>query len=107
MVDTEIGAKFSQAATYVQGAMTTGIQISQSNQLDFYGLYKQATCRSRDDFNHLGKPAFWQFTATRKYWAWERYSHISKYEALVKYVKKCKQVFPEWHFDPKGSNLSC
>lgn len=79
--------------------------MSQSDQLDFYGLYKQATCRSRDDFAHLPKPAFWQFGATRKYWAWERFSKISKYEALVQYVKKTKQTFPEWNYDPKGKKL--
>ena len=74
-IDIEMGKKFNSAAAFVAGAQQYGKRdISQSNLLKLYGLYKQSTCF--DDFSSAVKPSFWNFAATRKYWAWEEKSKL-------------------------------
>ena len=78
----EMGKKFNSAAAFVTGASQYGnAKISQSDQLKLYGFYKQSTCFG--DFASTFKPSFWNFAATRKYWAWEAQSKLTKYQAKV------------------------
>ena len=60
---TEIGKKLTEAHDLVKN-----LNVTESEQLDLYGLYQQAT----GDFRSHTKPAFWQISATREYWAWEK-----------------------------------
>ena len=104
-IDIEMGKKFNSAAAFVTGASQYGnTKISQSDQLKLYGFYKQSTCFG--DFASTLKPSFWNFAATRKYWAWEALSNLTKYQAMSGYVELVKSILPKWKYDPKAANNS-
>ena len=56
--------------------------ISQSNMLMLYGLYKQAN----EGCCNIPKPGFWDLTGKAKWESWESYKGLSKEDAQLKYV---------------------
>lgn len=68
-----------------------GASAKQEEQLNFYGLFKQATV---GDVN-IDKPSFYQLEAKAKFNAWEKVKGKSQEQAKHEYVEAALTYFPE------------
>ncbi|KAE8223097.1 hypothetical protein CF319_g3814 [Tilletia indica] len=90
-----MSAQFDKAVSLVQGMPKDGpVQPNQSEQLVFYGLYKQATI---GDVN-TSRPGMLDFTGKAKWDAWKSQEGKSADEAKAEYVKALSDML-EKHSD--------
>jgi len=81
--------QFNKAVEIVQSLPKDGpVKPSQSDQLDFYKYYKQATV---GDVN-TPRPGMLDFVGKAKWDAWNSVKGKSKQEAWAEYVKKLLEV---------------
>lgn len=69
-------------------------------KLQFYGLYKQATCGKCT----TKRPGFFQFADKAKWTAWNDTNNLSTTEAKQQYIDLLSQVLPMWHTEPKNGS---
>eukprot|EP01138_Halocafeteria_seosinensis_P008278 gb/GECG01008459.1/.p1 GENE.gb/GECG01008459.1/~~gb/GECG01008459.1/.p1 ORF type:complete len:303 (+),score=42.34 gb/GECG01008459.1/:1-909(+) len=100
----ELEQIFQDAVTFVQKPpIEAGFKPTQDQQLQLYGLYKQATegpCNkeapSRLDFRNRAK---WE--------SWKRLGEMSKYDAKNAYVGLLDELAPQWSsFDLDGTETA-
>lgn len=95
--------------------VTPELQISDSDKLQMYGLYKQATvgpCSGKEE------PSRFQLVARTKYHAWLDCRELTKQQAMLKYVqlasshehwlgRACREKLTEWNLsNEKGEEES-
>ncbi|XP_065358414.1 acyl-CoA-binding domain-containing protein 5 [Calliphora vicina] len=87
--------RFQAAVNVIKGLPKNGpYQPSNGMMLKFYGLYKQATEGACDQ----RKPAFWDVVNKAKWDAWNRNSHLTKEEAMQKYVQSLQEIIETMSF---------
>ncbi|UZJ56225.1 hypothetical protein CBS101457_005545 [Exobasidium rhododendri] len=83
-------AQFDKAVSIIQSMPKDGpVQPSQSEQLTFYGLFKQA---GNGDVNTT-RPGMMDFTGKAKWDAWKKNEGLSQEEAKQKYVDALLAIF--------------
>jgi len=87
-----IDDNFDAATTYV-GSLAANGDVSESDLLKFYGLYKQAT----EGPCETAKPAFFDLKGRTKWAAWKRIGNISSEEARTAYIDLLTSLKPEWN----------
>lgn len=85
--DTELS--FSSAAAIIERNHT---QLSTTDLLELYGLYKQSTCGNCT----TPKPSIFQVLARSKWMAWNSVGKLNQNEAKRLYVQKVSRLDPEW-----------
>lgn len=84
-----MAAKFDKAVSIIQSLPKDGpVQPSQAQQLQFYGLFKQANV---GDVN-TSRPGTFDFTGKAKWDAWKKVEGKSQDEAKEEYVKAFTEV---------------
>ncbi len=90
--------RFQLAIRYVQLGLAkeqyagSGRELTVSDQLEFYGLFKIATV------GDCTEPAPWsiQIVARQKWEAWNKLNGMSQEDAKLKYIEKLTSLAPEW-----------
>ncbi|XP_023291773.2 acyl-CoA-binding domain-containing protein 5 [Lucilia cuprina] len=94
--------RFQAAVNVIKGLPKNGpYQPSTGMMLKFYGLYKQAT----EGDCHQRKPAFWDVVNKAKWDAWNRNSHMTKEEAMLKYVESLQEIIETMSFTENVQNF--
>lgn len=87
--------RFQAAVNVIKGLPKNGpYQPSPNMMLKFYGLYKQAT----EGDCHQKKPSFWDVINKAKWDAWNKNSHLSKEQAMQKYVECLQEIIETMSF---------
>ena len=87
--DDEVEVNFSQAAKYLEQHHR---KIDQTNLLDFYGLYKQATVGKCN----TPKPGIFNLQGKAKWSAWNSLGTMDQKVAMQNYVEKLSAIVPDW-----------
>ncbi|KUL82388.1 hypothetical protein ZTR_09779 [Talaromyces verruculosus] len=69
-----------------------------SERLEFYGLYKQAI---GETYNPENKPKFYAFEAKAKHDAWEKVSELSREEAQEQYIELFEKLKAKYGLMPE------
>ncbi|KAF3396923.1 hypothetical protein DPV78_007498 [Talaromyces pinophilus] len=69
-----------------------------SEKLEFYGLYKQAI---GETFNPQNKPSFWEMEAKAKHDAWEKVRELSREEAQEQYIELFENLKEKYGLKPE------
>lgn len=86
----EIRNAFDQAANYLQEIHS---ELTSTDLLEFYGLYKQATCGPCN----TPKPGMFNLQGKSKWNAWNDLKDMEKVEAMERYIAKITQLRPDWN----------
>lgn len=89
---TSIDDNFDAATTYV-GSLAANGDVSETDLLKFYGLFKQAT----EGPCETAKPAFFDLKGRTKWAAWKNVGNISSEEARTAYIDLLTSLKPEWN----------
>ncbi|XP_073822690.1 uncharacterized protein [Musca autumnalis] len=94
--------KFTAAVNVIKNLPKNGpYQPSTVMMLKFYGLFKQATegpCTSK-------RPAFWDVVGKAKYDAWNSNRHLTKEQAMQKYVEGLQEIIETMSFTENVQNF--
>ncbi|XP_061402037.1 acyl-CoA-binding domain-containing protein 5 [Musca vetustissima] len=94
--------KFQAAVNVIKNLPKNGpYQPSTVMMLKFYGLFKQATegpCTSK-------RPAFWDVVGKAKYDAWNSNRHLTKEQAMQKYVEGLQEIIETMSFTENVQNF--
>jgi len=69
--------------------------IPYEDRLEFYSLFKQAT----SDLSKWGKPNITQYSLRVKWFSWQKYSAMSKSEAMIWFIIKLRKFLWLSHYD--------
>jgi acyl-CoA-binding protein len=95
---TSIDDDFDAATTYV-GSLAANGDVSETDLLKFYGLFKQAT----EGPCETAKPAFFDLKGRTKWAAWKNVGDISSEEARTAYIDLLTSlVGPDWNEEESG-----
>lgn len=101
---SEDTSEFESAAAYVQG-LATGSQdqkLTDSQLLQFYALYKQATegpCKDQ-------QPSILYFKQRAKWSAWSELGDVSQADAQQKYVDLLSSIASGWNSEQQSNTKS-
>ncbi|XP_030381219.1 acyl-CoA-binding domain-containing protein 5 [Scaptodrosophila lebanonensis] len=97
-----IEERFQAAVNVIKGLPKNGpYQPSTSMMLKFYGLFKQATegaCTQK-------KPGFWDVVGKAKWDAWNDNRHLSKEQAMQRYVQSLQEIIETMSFTENVQNF--
>lgn len=97
-----IEERFQAAVNVIKGLPKNGpYQPSMSMMLKFYGLFKQASegnCSPK-------KPAFWDVVGRAKWDAWNSNRHLSKEQAMQRYVESLQEIIETMSFTENVQNF--
>ncbi|KAH8279678.1 hypothetical protein KR054_001077 [Drosophila jambulina] len=97
-----IEERFQAAVNVIKGLPKNGpYQPSTGMMLKFYGLFKQATegaCLQR-------KPGFWDIVGKAKWDAWNDNRHMSKEQAMQRYVESLQEIIETMSFTENVQNF--
>ncbi|KAH8412872.1 hypothetical protein KR009_006385 [Drosophila setifemur] len=97
-----IDERFQAAVNVIKGLPKNGpYQPSTSMMLKFYGLFKQATEGASDQ----KKPGFWDVVGRAKWDAWNDNRHLSKEQAMQRYVESLKEIIETMSFTENVQNF--
>ncbi|SPP82395.1 acyl-CoA-binding domain-containing protein 5 [Drosophila guanche] len=97
-----IGERFQAAVNVIKGLPKNGpYQPSTSMMLKFYGLFKQATEGACDH----KKPGFWDVVGKAKWDAWNDNRHLSKEQAMQRYVESLQEIIETMSFTENVQNF--
>lgn len=82
---------FDAATTYV-GSLAANGDVSETDLLKFYGLYKQAT----EGPCETPKPAFFDLKGRTKWAAWKNVGDISQEDSRTAYIDLLASLKPDW-----------
>ncbi|XP_011506209.1 PREDICTED: acyl-CoA-binding domain-containing protein 6 [Ceratosolen solmsi marchali] len=88
----ELQQVFNNAAAHLQSLAP---QLSATQLLMFYSLYKQATCGPC----YISMPSVYQIQAKRKWEAWKSLGNMSKEIAMECYINNLGKLDPTWEKD--------
>eukprot|EP00099_Drosophila_melanogaster_P017782 NP_608729.1 uncharacterized protein Dmel_CG8814 [Drosophila melanogaster] len=98
-----IEERFQAAVNVIKGLPKNGpYQPSTSMMLKFYGLFKQAT-EGRPDVDK--KPGFWDIVGKAKWQAWNDNRHLTKEEAMQRYVESLQEIIETMSFTENVQNF--
>ncbi|XP_037957270.1 acyl-CoA-binding domain-containing protein 5 [Teleopsis dalmanni] len=87
--------RFKAAVNVIKGLPKNGpYQPSTAMMLKFYGYYKQAT----EGPCHQKKPGFWDIVGKAKWDAWNDNRHLTKEEAMNRYVDSLREIIDTMSF---------
>ncbi|XP_065220577.1 acyl-CoA-binding domain-containing protein 6-like [Planococcus citri] len=90
--EDDLAAQFDKASEYVMNHHET---LDQDTLLDMYGYYKRATVGPCN----TPKPSWFDFSSKVKWKSWNNCSHLSKPEAMRKYLECLDNVTKDWRSD--------
>lgn len=97
-----IEERFQAAVNVIKGLPKNGpYQPSTSMMLKFYGLFKQASeggCAPK-------KPPFWDVVGRAKWDAWNNNRHLSKEQAMQRYVESLQEIIETMSFTENVQNF--
>ncbi|XP_020810173.1 acyl-CoA-binding domain-containing protein 5 [Drosophila serrata] len=97
-----IEERFQAAVNVIKGLPKNGpYQPSTGMMLKFYGLFKQATegaCLQR-------KPGFWDIVGKAKWDAWNDNRHMTKEQAMQRYVESLQEIIETMSFTENVQNF--
>ncbi|EDW77932.1 uncharacterized protein Dwil_GK24284 [Drosophila willistoni] len=97
-----IEERFQAAVNVIKGLPKNGpYQPSTGMMLKFYGLFKQATegaCEQK-------KPGFWDIVGKAKWDAWMSNRHLSKEQAMQRYVESLQEIIETMSFTENVQNF--
>ncbi|XP_017047402.1 acyl-CoA-binding domain-containing protein 5 [Drosophila ficusphila] len=97
-----IEERFQAAVNVIKGLPKNGpYQPSTSMMLKFYGLFKQATEGGCDQ----KKPGFWDIVGKAKWDAWNDNRHLSKEQAMQRYVESLQEIIETMSFTENVQNF--
>ncbi|EDW12219.1 acyl-CoA-binding domain-containing protein 5 [Drosophila mojavensis] len=97
-----IEERFQAAVNVIKGLPKNGpYQPSMSMMLKFYGLFKQA---SEGDCSPK-KPAFWDVVGRAKWDAWNSNRHLTKEQAMQRYVESLQEIIETMSFTENVQNF--
>lgn len=97
-----IEERFQAAVNVIKGLPKNGpYQPSTSMMLKFYGLFKQAS----EGACSQGKPHFWDVVGRAKWDAWNGNRHLSKEQAMQRYVESLQEIIETMSFTENVQNF--
>lgn len=97
-----IEERFQAAVNVIKGLPKNGpYQPSTSMMLKFYGLFKQAS----EGACSQGKPHFWDVVGRAKWDAWNSNRHLSKEQAMQRYVESLQEIIETMSFTENVQNF--
>uniref|UniRef100_A0A1A9ZFA7 ACB domain-containing protein n=1 Tax=Glossina pallidipes TaxID=7398 RepID=A0A1A9ZFA7_GLOPL len=94
--------RFQAAVNVIKGLPKNGpYQPTTTMMLKFYGLYKQAT----EGPCNQNKPKIWDVVGRTKWEAWNKNRHLSKEEAMEKYVQDLQEIIETMSFTENVQNF--
>lgn len=87
--------RFDKAAKHLQTLVS---ELSSSELLTFYALYKQATVGPCD----IPRPNWYQTQAKHKWEAWKKLGDMNRETAMDSYIHSLTKVNPTWEEDAKA-----
>ncbi|XP_016973280.1 acyl-CoA-binding domain-containing protein 5 [Drosophila rhopaloa] len=97
-----IEERFQAAVNVIKGLPKNGpYQPSTSMMLKFYGLFKQATEGGCDQ----KKPGFWDIVGKAKWDAWNDNRHLTKEQAMQRYVESLQEIIETMSFTENVQNF--
>ncbi|KAH8263348.1 hypothetical protein KR044_007602 [Drosophila immigrans] len=97
-----IEERFQAAVNVIKGLPKNGpYQPSTSMMLKFYGLFKQAS----EGGVTQKKPAFWDVVGRAKWDAWNNNRHLSKEQAMQRYVESLQEIIETMSFTENVQNF--
>ncbi|KAI9585218.1 acyl-CoA-binding domain-containing protein 5 [Glossina fuscipes] len=94
--------RFQAAVNVIKGLPKHGpYQPTTTMMLKFYGLYKQAT----EGPCNQSKPRIWDVVGRTKWDAWDKNRHLSKEEAMQKYVQDLQEIIETMSFTENVQNF--
>lgn len=91
---------FEQACAFVGSELGKVIEPTEEQQLNFYGLFKQA----KEGNCNVSKPWGWNFVGVAKWKAWKSFEGKSSEQAKQEYIDLLTSLCPTWQ--EKSSNES-
>jgi len=84
---------FQAAAGFVKKSPDHQVNVSDSQKLTLYGLFKQVTCGP----NKTPKPGVLSGIVKRAKWkAWSSFKNVSREEAAKQYIQVVRELAPDW-----------
>ncbi|KAH8404767.1 hypothetical protein KR222_000523 [Zaprionus bogoriensis] len=97
-----IEERFHAAVNVIKGLPKNGpYQPSTSMMLKFYGLFKQAS----EGACGQSKPHFWDVVGRAKWDAWNSNRHLSKEQAMQRYVESLQEIIETMSFTENVQNF--
>ncbi|XP_067621045.1 acyl-CoA-binding domain-containing protein 5 [Eurosta solidaginis] len=94
--------RFQAAVNVIKGLPKHGpYQPSTAMMLKFYGLYKQAI----EGPCHQKRPAFWDVVGKAKWDAWNDNRHLTKQQAMERYVDSLREIIETMSFTENVQNF--
>eukprot|EP00736_Rhodelphis_marinus_P011812 Rmarinus@m.22213 len=88
--DKELEQSFLEGAEYLRKC---NLDVTQDQQLAFYGLFKQATAGPCT----TPKPGYFKLEARAKWDAWKKYESLSSDQAAREYIVGIEKIAPNWN----------
>ncbi|CAD6997761.1 acyl-CoA-binding domain-containing protein 5A [Ceratitis capitata] len=97
-----IEERFNAAVNVIKGLPKNGpYQPSTAMMLKFYGYYKQAT----EGPCHQKRPGFWDVVGKAKWDAWNDNRHLTKQQAMERYVENLREIIETMSFTENVQNF--
>ncbi|XP_017474076.1 PREDICTED: acyl-CoA-binding domain-containing protein 5 [Rhagoletis zephyria] len=97
-----IEERFQAAVNVIKGLPKNGpYQPSTAMMLKFYGYYKQAT----EGPCHQKRPGFWDVVGKAKWDAWNDNRHLTKHQAMERYVENLREIIETMSFTENVQNF--
>lgn len=97
-----IEERFQAAVNVIKGLPKNGpYQPSNSMMLKFYGLFKQAS----EGGCAQNKPSFWDVVGRAKWEAWNKNRHLTKEQAMQRYVEGLQEIIETMSFTENVQNF--
>uniref|UniRef100_A0A0A1X105 Acyl-CoA-binding domain-containing protein 5 n=1 Tax=Zeugodacus cucurbitae TaxID=28588 RepID=A0A0A1X105_ZEUCU len=97
-----IEERFQAAVNVIKGLPKNGpYQPSTAMMLKFYGYYKQAT----EGPCHQKRPGFWDVVGKAKWDAWNDNRHLTKQQAMERYVHNLREIIETMSFTENVQNF--